>query len=191
MVPKKGIHRASPSVPKLTKRTVEGVKPDPERDLVLWDSEIPGFGIRVWPSGRRTYILKYRTAEGRQRKATIGKHGPITAEQARSMALRWLSEAKHGADPAQNKSASRLAPSVEELADRYMAEHARVKKRPRSIQSDEILLRLHILPRIGRRKVTSITRADISQLHYAMRDMPGAANRTLSLLSKMFNLAEK
>ena len=111
-------------MPKLTKRIVEGFKPNLERDAMLWDEDIPGFGVRVWPSGKRVYLVKYRTAEGRQRKATIGSHGTLTAEQARTIAQRWLSEAKHGSDPASDKNSTRRAPSVAELADRYMAEHA-------------------------------------------------------------------
>ena len=176
---------------KLTKRVVEAIAAKPQGDTVKWDSELPGFGIRVWPSGKRTYILKYRTAEGRQRKATIGPHGPITAERARSIALRWLGDARHGSDPATTRSDSRKALTVTELAKRYMAEHAAVKKRPGSVASDETLLRLHILPRLGSMKINSVTRADIGQLHHAMYQTPGAANRALALLSKMFNLAEK
>ena len=60
---------------KLTKRVVEAIAAKSVADTVQWDSELPGFGIRVWPSGKRSYILKYRTAEGRQRKVTIGPHG--------------------------------------------------------------------------------------------------------------------
>jgi integrase len=72
-----------------------------------------------------------------------------------------------------------------------MEEHAKVKKRQGSSQADETLLRLHILPQLGSMKVNAIDRRDIGQLHHAMRNRPGAANRTLALLSKMFNLAEK
>ncbi len=178
-------------MPKLTKRLVESIKPNPERDIVVWDSELPGFGIRVWPSGKRTYILFFRTTEGRQRKPTIGQHGPITTEQARNIALQWLSQVKQGADPGKDKFTARNAPTITELADRYMSEHAKVKKRPGSVQADETLLRLHILPRLGTMKINAIDRKDIAQLHHAMRDRPGAANRTIALLSKMFNLAEK
>ena len=178
-------------MPQLTKRLAESIKPDPARDIVVGDSELPGFGIRVWPSGKRTYILYFRTAEGRQRKPTIGQHGPITAEQARNIALRWLSQVNQGGDPSKDKSTARNAPTVTELANRYMSDHAEVKKRPSSIRSDEALLRLHILPRLGTMKLNAIDRKDVAQLHHAMRDRPGAANRTISLLSKMFNLAEK
>jgi integrase len=72
-----------------------------------------------------------------------------------------------------------------------MREHARPKKRPGSAAGDEILLRLHVLPRLGTLKVNAITRADITRIHQSMEDRRGAANRTVALLSKMFNLAEK
>src|SRR5262249_31344230 len=74
---------------------------------------------------------------------------------------------------------------------RYIAEHARKKKKPRSVASDEALLRLHIVPSLGSRKVASVTRADVQRLHHMMSETPGAANRTLALLSKMLNLAER
>ena len=178
-------------MPKLTKKIVERIRPDPEHEVIIWDSDLPGFGMRVWPSGKRTYILKYRTRDGRQRKATIGRHGPLTPEQARNRALKWLSEAKHGRDPAGDEAEIRRAPTVDHLAERYMEQHARPKKKAASIEADQRSLKLHILPKLGRKNVSSITRADISQLHYKMREKPIAANRALALLSKMFNLAEK
>jgi len=176
---------------KLTKRFVENITPRPSGETLEWDDQLPGFGIRVWPSGKRVYVLKYRTNDGRQRKATIGQHGPLTTEQARRLALKWLSEAKHGGDPAGEHSEARRAPTFVQLAERYLSEHARVKKKPRSVKSDEDLLRLHILPKLGRHKVASVTRAEVTRLHHSMRGTPGAANRTIALLSKMFNLAEK
>jgi integrase len=185
------IEQASRSVPKLTKRFVEALEPATDGDVVAWDSELPGFGVRVWPSGKRTYILKYRTREGRQRKVTIGQHGLITAEQARVEALRQLSASKLGQDPALNRLEARKAPAMADLAERYIREHAAPKKRPGSAKGDETLLRLHILPRLGAMKVAAIGRQDISRLHHSMQERPGAANRTLALLSKMLNLAEK
>ena len=115
----------------------------------------------------------------------------VILDQARTIALRWLSEAKHGADPAQDKSFLRQSPTVAELAERYLSEHAKVKKRASSVRSDEMLLRLHILPKIGGIKINSVSREDVAQLHHSMRDKPIMANRALALLSKMFNLAEK
>lgn len=177
---------------KLTKKRVEALQPKADGDYVVWDDELPGFGVRVWPSAKRTYIAKYRTRDGRrQRKATIGQHGRVTAEQARDEARLLLSEAQLGKDPAGARRAARSAPTMADLAKRYMDEHARPKKRPGSAQGDEILLRLHVLPRLRNLKVDAVSREDIARVHHGMKDSPGAANRTLALLSKMFNLAEK
>ena len=178
-------------MPKLTKRLVEGIKPDPDRDVIVWDQELPGFGIRVWPSGKRVYILKYRNMHGRQRKPVIGQHGVLTADQARSIARGWLAEVERGGDPSGSRVEARTSPTMDDLAERYLEQHARVKKRPRSVKSDETLLQLHILPPLGRMKVSEVGRADVQRLHHNMRATPGAANRTAALLSKMFNLAEK
>jgi integrase len=178
-------------MPKLTKRTVEALETPTDGDVVVWDNELPGFGLRLWPSGKRSYLVKYRTHEGRQRKVTIGTHGSITAEEARDEARRYLGAASLGQDRGKAKSDHRSAPTVADLTRRYIEEHARTKKRPRSVEEDERLIRLHILPRLGNTKVAAITRQDVLRLNHDMRDRPGAANRTRALLSKMFNLAEK
>ena len=120
-------------MPKLTKRSVEELQPNAHGDYVVWDNELRGFGVRVWPSGKRTYVVKYRTREGRQRKITIGQHGPITAEQARGEALQFLGAANSGKDPARTRRETRTAPTVSHLAQRYMQEHAGPKKRPGAV----------------------------------------------------------
>ena len=107
------------------------------------------------------------------------------------MAREWSVDVQKGGDPSQTRKGARGGPTVADLADQYLTKHARPKKKPRSVESDETILRLHVLPTFGTRQAASITRADISKLHHAMKDKPGAANRTLTLLSKMFNLAEK
>lgn len=121
----------------------------------------------------------------------IGIFGAITPEKARKIAKTRANEVQHGGDPGAERSEAAKAPSVAQLADRYMAEHARPKKKPRSAKSDESNLNNHVLPALGSKKVATITRADISRLHHSMRKSPGAANRVLALLSKMFTLAEK
>jgi integrase len=96
-----------------------------------------------------------------------------------------------GTDPSEERQGARKSPTIADLAQRYIAEHARKKKKPRSVASDEALLRLHILPNLGSRKVASVMRTDIQRLHHKMNETPGAANRTLALISKMLNLAER
>jgi len=64
-------------MPKLTKTLIEKTRPEPDKEVFLWDEELPGFGLRLYPSGRRVYVLQYRTKKGRQRRAVIGRHGPL------------------------------------------------------------------------------------------------------------------
>ena len=175
---------------KLTNRSVAAVKPG-DGDILVWDAELRGFGLRVKPSGIKSYIIQYRNQHNESRRLTIGRHGVVSPEEARRRARRLLGRVQDGADPATERREARSAPTVADLAERFMKEHANVKKRASSAQMDAINLRLHVLPALGRKKVAAVTRTDITNLHHAMRDRPGAANRVLSLLSKMFNLAEK
>lgn len=176
-------------MPKLTKRFVEAI-PIGDRDVIAWDSEIRGFGVRVWPSGKRTYFVKYRTQEGRQRKPTIGVHGVVTAEQARDVARQWLADASRGSDPANARRVVREMPTMAEFADRYLTEHARPHKKASSRANDERLLSKRILPALGRRKLNEISREDVVRLHLELQNTPYEANRLLALLSTMFYLAE-
>jgi integrase len=154
-----------------------------------WDSDLSGFGVRVYPSGRKSYVVAYRTA-GRQRFMTLGKVGVLTPSDARGMALEILAAVAKGGDPAGDRQAYRAAPSMEDLRDRYMKEHARVHKKPMSVGNDERMWRLHVIPKLGKRKVADVTRAEVARLHASMAHIPGQANRMLALLSKAFRLAE-
>jgi integrase len=176
---------------KLTIRSIATIKPG-ERETVYWDDDLPCFGLRVRASGDRSFIVQYRNKYRRVRKMTLGRPGnEFPPEKARKEAERVLGRVREGVDPAEEKKQARTALTVAELADRYLEQHAEAKKRPSSVRMDKANLRLHVRPRIGNMPVASITRADISGLHHAMKDTPGAANRVLALLSKMFNLAEQ
>jgi integrase len=174
---------------RLTKRFVESRTPT--GDTFYWDDEVAGFGLRVKPSGRRSYIIQYRTKGRVSRRYTIGAHGVFTVEKAREKARRLLQGVRDGRDPAREKEDAAGAPTVAKLAQRYLEEHARAKKKPSSVNSDEKNLDNHVLPELRQRPAAEVTRADIMKLRHKMRETPGAANRVLALLSKMFNLAEK
>ncbi len=176
-------------MPKLTKSVVERLKPDPERDLIVWDTALPGFGLRVYPSGKRKYIVQYRTKEHRQRRSVIGPHGVLTAEKAREIARDMLVAVSKGGDPAAEKRAARDAPTVRDLAQDYLERHAIPNKRPGSVADDRAMLNRTILPKLGQLKVLAVKRRDIELLHNGLRSTPYSANRLLALLSKMFNLA--
>ena len=175
---------------KLNKRTVEAVQPG-QKDVILWDSKLPGFGCKVTPRGRRSYFLYYRTKDHRERRPSIGVHGAITCEQARRIAEQWCSQVSEGGDPSAAKLEQRKSETLAEFAERYMTDYAPGKKKPSSIATDRINLHRHILPALGKLKVMAITRADVVRLLHSMKSTPGAANRTLALLSHMMNVAEK
>lgn len=173
---------------KLTKRVVDQASAN-SKAASLWDDKLKGFGLRVWPSGRKVYIVKCRI-KGRQRFITIGPHGPVTPEQARIRAFEILSEAKGGRDPAKELDQARKAPTVKRLGERFLREHVALRCKPSTQAEYKRSVELFINPRIGTRKVTDIERKDIAELHHGLSHIPYQANRTLGVLSKMFNLAE-
>jgi len=175
---------------KLSKTVVERIAAV-EQDIIVWDNTPPGFGIRVKPSGVRSYIVQYRNrTTGSSKRLTIGRHGPLlTFEQAKKQARALLADAMRGEDPAEARKVARKAPSVADLAADYLERHAVPKKRPKSVRDDRAMLNTIILPKLGTNMVSSVCRRDIEDIHVAMKDRPYQANRVLSLLSKMFNLA--
>jgi len=175
-------------MPKITKRFIESITPDPEKTLKHWDTELKGFGVVVLPSGRRTYCIQYRNTDRVLKRFKIGVHGQITTEQARDLAKQKLGQVAHGQDPASQKKETATLISMEELAKNYIERHG-YKKRPKSLQEDLKLLQNVILPALGRLKVSNVTRRDIETLHKNLQKTPYQANRTLALLSKMFSLA--
>ena len=118
---------------KLTKVVVEKTPPH-SKDLFLWDSEVPGFGVKITPKGKRVYVAQYRVA-GRSRRVTIAKHGILTIEKARDAAKDRLAQATLGGDPAADKMDLRHGPTVKELGTRYLAEHADHKTHDLGVQN--------------------------------------------------------
>jgi integrase len=176
-------------MPKITKRVVDGIHPE-ARDVFIWDSELKGFGVRVKPSGTRSYLVQYRNAHGRSRRLTIGTHGRLTAEEARKRARAILADVDKGGDPAEAREAYRKAPTMAELADRYIAEHV-PRMKPRSATEERRMIGRRVLPALGPRKVADVTRADVVKLHHSLRAAPIQANRVIGLLTRMLNVAEK
>jgi integrase len=163
-------------MPKITKRTVDALKPVPGRDALLWDAELPGFGVRCRPSGSKVYVLKYRVG-ARQRWASIGRHGaPWTPDMARKEALRLLGEIARGNDPSAERSADRKAVTIAELCDLYLAEGVLTKK-PSTVRNDRSRIERHIKPLLGTREIRDATQADVERFQRDVSSGRTAADR--------------
>ena len=125
---------------------------------IIWDGAVGGFHARRQQSKTVSYIVVYRTAEGRQRWQTIGRHGsPWTPDTARDAAKRILGHVVEGADPAAEKHAKRKAASVAELCDLYLADaeagrlltRRKAAKKASTIATDKGRIERHIKPLLG------------------------------------------
>ncbi|MBF9050270.1 integrase arm-type DNA-binding domain-containing protein [Roseobacter sp. HKCCD9010] len=200
---------------KLTKRFVESITPR-SKGHVVWDDELPCFGLRVYPSGKRSYLLQYR-AKGRSRRYTIGIHGIWTPETARREAKALLGQIAQGEDPATERAEERRAVTVKQLCEQYIADmeaglilgKGGRPKKPKTIETDIGRIRRHIIPLLGTRRIKDITKPDMNNL---MKDIiagktrvvmkteklrgkaivtggPGTAIRTMGLLGGIFTYA--
>jgi Arm DNA-binding domain/Phage integrase, N-terminal SAM-like domain len=176
---------------KITKRSVESLGARETGSVIRYDEKLAGFGVRVMPSGHRSYFIRYRNKHGRSRWFTIGEHGKITAEAARRAAQRILQAvAVDGSDPPGEREAFRAAPTVNDLLDRYIKEHLEQRCRLRTIESFKGVVERDIRPELGHLKVAAVRRQDMHKLHAAKSETPRQANMVLSVCSKVFNLAE-
>ena len=175
-------------MPRITKRFVEAAEVR-DKDYIICDDDLPGFAVRVLPSGKRFYLIQYRVG-ARFRRMSLGRHGVLTAEQARRQAFTLLAAVKNGEDPAGERREARRAATVAELAERFDREHIAIRLKPGTAREYRRNLRRFILPALGRLKVAEVTRADIARFHHDLRHIPYQANRNLEVISKMFTLAE-
>ena len=175
---------------RITKKAVDALSAR-EREYMLWDGDVKGFGVRVHPSGRKVYLVKYRH-HGRVIKKTIGPHGTIPPAAARARAAEVITAARTGRDMTGRILQMRKdeGTTMHDLAGRFLTEHVLTHCKPSSAHSYEIAIRRHVLPRLGRRRVAEVTRGDVAAMHHQMRGTPFAANRTLGILSAMFTAAE-
>ena len=171
---------------KLTKRTIEALFAE-GRDTVFWDSELAGFGIRVYRTGRRVYCVQTRGPAGPKRVA-LGRHGEITTDAARRQAAAVIDRIKRGEAPF--PVAPEPEPTVAALADRFLRAHVEVNCSANTRDSFGLIVRNHILPELGGLAVSAVERRHVVALHDGLSAMPTQANRTLAVLSAMFRLAE-
>ena len=175
-------------MPKLTKSTVDAATPR-ENQFTIWCSELKGFGIFVQPTGSRTYFVDYRNRDGVRKRMTIGRHGKITAEEARKLAIAVLGETVKGRDPAEERVQQRKALTVKELCDRYLAAAEKRlilgkgdrPKKASSLYVDRGRINRHIVPLLGNKRVQSLRPADINKF---IEDVATGKSATIEKTSK-------
>ncbi|MBM0207614.1 integrase family protein [Micromonospora sp. STR1s_5] len=176
---------------KLTKRTVDAAAPSTSR-VIVWDTDLKGFGLRVEPTGVKTFIVRYRPGEGGRaapkRFVTIGRYGTLTPDEARQQARDVLATVAKGGDPAASRDKSRAALTFSALSDAFLTEHVETKRKPATASQYRHLLSL-IRPEIGSRRAEEITKADILRLHHHMRETPFLANRMVAAVGSLFGWA--
>ena len=170
---------------KLSKRTIDRLSVE-RASAVFWDSELPGFGIRVHATGRKLFVAQARTPGGLPKRATVGRYEDIDAEEARLKAAGMIDRIRRGRDPVATVPE---APTVADLAERFMTGHVEVNCKPGTVESYGSLLRMQILPELGALRLSEVDRSHISALHHGLRHMPNAANKSVGMFSKMFKLA--
>jgi len=175
-------------MPKLTKRIVDAAEVQATEQFI-WDSDIPGFGLRVLPSGRKGYVVQYRAGR-RSRRISLGPSTVLTCEQARIRAITIVAAARNGQDPAAERDAGRKAITIKELAERFDKEHIAIRVKASTGKEYRRNLQRFILPALGQLTVIGITRADVAKFHHDLRHIPYQANRCLEVVSKMFSLSE-
>ncbi|MEI6668862.1 MAG: integrase arm-type DNA-binding domain-containing protein [Acidobacteriota bacterium] len=172
----------------LTARGVASLKPDRTRRYEVFDADCPSLALRVSPAGRKTWVLFYR--KGRVlRRYSLGVYPDTSLAKARKKARDSRYDVEHGGDPASGKKAAREAATVKDLAADYIMLHA--KPRKRSWEEDQRILDIDVLPTWGHRAARDITRRDVRDLvaTIAERGAGVMANRTLAVVSTMFNFA--
>jgi integrase len=173
---------------KISKRTVEALEVQ-DRDVDHFDEDLKGFGVRVRPSGRKTYFVMMRH-KCVMRRFTIGSHGAVTAEAARLKAKQIISDLAIDKNPTAEQDAVRNSVTVRSLGERFIDEYVPCHLKPSTAGEYKRCVEIFINPEIGTMKLVSVERTDIAKIHHQLRHIPYQANRVLGVLSIMFNLAE-
>lgn len=174
---------------KLTKNQIDQARPGAS-DVFLWDASLPGFGVRIKPSGTKSFICQYRNRHGRSRRQTIGRYGVLTLDEARRIARDELASTAHGRDPRQERINQRRAITVAELAKRYLTDHCEGRCKPSTIAATRWLLDKFIIPKLGRLTLSAVTSLEIDRLHQSLKKTPYNANRVRGLISALWGRAE-
>ena len=174
---------------RLNNRTVDALKSD--RETLVWDQHLPGFAVRVYPSGTCTYVVQTRGPYG-ARRVTLGRHGVIGATEARRRAWQVIARIKAGKEPLPEHSTSRRAtgPKLADMAARYMDEYVAVHCKPATLRIRSAAIYRHIVPRLGKLRNGAVRRRHVTRLHQGLAATPVEANNAIITLSQIFTKAQ-
>lgn len=178
---------------RIARRTVASFGLGDREEAWLWDEDLPGFGLRMQRSGKKTYYVQYRTG-GRgsaTRRVVLGPESILSPEEARKEAKSVLAQVRLGADPARARNLKRAEPTISALCDRYLKEHVKTHNKASTAAEIERAVGAKIRPHFGNTKLSDLTRAKVKEWHSGMSATPYEANRCLAYLSKLLNLAVK
>lgn len=189
---------------RITKRSLDMIDTLPKTTFI-WDDTLKGFGVKVYPTGRIVFVLQGRL-NGGSRRYTIGQYGsPWSPDQARAQALNWLSELSQGNDPTAERRAKKLEGKLSDIIDDYMQEVS-VRKKQNTQNIESSLIKRHIVPLLGKRRISELTKRDIQKFMLDVangktaKDIKtkprgraivtggkGTANRSVAVLSSLIN----
>ena len=179
----------------LSNRTVAALAV--ERDMVFWDRELTGFGVRVYPSGGKVFVAQARGPDGpdkpnKGRRITVGRHPVLSAEQARQRAALIIARVKAGEDPVPLPLPAKYAggPTVADLARRYLEEHVAVRCKAKTQRTARSVVNRHIVPVLGKLPIAAVERHHVMALHESLCETPAMANMAVEVLTHMHKLAK-
>jgi integrase len=172
----------------LSNKLVKTLTRPQQGNRIVYDTQIPGFGVRLTAGGAISFVLNYYI-HGRERRLTVGKYPEWSVIAARNRALELRKKISDGIDPLVERENDRTQLTMNDLCIEYMEHHALVHKRPHSVRDDRQMIVAIIGPRIGTLQLSAVNRLSVEKLHASLKTTPYLANRVLALLSKMFSLA--
>ena len=185
---------------KLTRRNIAALEPV-EKSTIFYDTDLKGFGLKVQPSGARSWLVEYRPGAGgrgvAKKRMVIGKSSELLSpETAREMAKTILARVHVGANPAAQRSEERSSATIKVLAEKFLELHVETKRKPRTAELYRQIIDTHIVPHLGSMRAVTVTRADVSEMHAKVskpKDGKGGryvANRSVAILSAIFGWAD-
>jgi integrase len=177
---------------KITKRIVDAAEPRASR-YTLFDSDVAGFGLRIYPSGAKSWVFEYRPGAGGRgvdkKRVTIGKAIDMTPERARKVADTYRAKVRLGQDPQGDKTSEREAATVKDIADAFLEDHVKGKLSEGSAVFYEDIIERIIVPAIGKTKAKDLDSSEVAKFHRQWKATPYQANRILATISSIYNFA--